>query len=84
MITEATQLGEAVRLLAEAGLSVESVRYWDGWWHCVLRVEESYLVDRHAMGSGGSGPTLASALEGARIGWARYRDRHLATCGGSE
>lgn len=82
MIAETTEIGAVAYMLAAEGLSIVRVESRGGLWHCTLRVLDPYRADRadgRATGSEGSGPTLASAIEDARVGWVQYRDRYLST-----
>ncbi len=77
-ITETTEVGDVPLILAAQGLAITSgTRRSIGVYLATLRVLAEARVDARIDAATGSGPTLASALEDARQGWARWRDSYL-------
>jgi hypothetical protein len=74
VIAEDTEVGRVEGLLAAEGLRVERVTRHGGVYRATLRVLAEARADARINAATGSGPTLASALEDARQGWARWRD----------
>lgn len=76
MITETTEIGAVVYMLAAAGMQIRHVRCVGGIWHATLVVDDAHVLgDKHE--SAGMGPTMASAIEDARDGYVRYCAAYL-------
>lgn len=76
-ITETTEVGDVPLILAAQGLTITSVTRRGGVYLATLRAHRWDGVDERIDAATGTGPTLASALEDARQGWARWRDGYL-------
>ncbi len=79
VIAEDTEVGSLEHLLAAEGLRVESVVAAGGYYTARLKITDEAAVERKLAFAQGSGPTLASALEDARLGWCSWRDRFLSS-----
>lgn len=74
MIDDTMEIGAVVRTLAAEGLSIVRVECRGGLVHCTLQVDDAHRVGGRTTRPEGTGATLASAAEDARLGWARHRD----------
>lgn len=77
VIAEDTEVGSVEHLLAAEGLRVESVVAAGGYYTARLKITDEAAVERKLAFAQGSGPSIASALEDARMGWCSWRARFL-------
>ena len=79
VIAEDTEVGSVEHLLAAEGLRVESVTRAGTLYTARLKITDEAAVERKLAFAQGSGPTIAAALEDARLGWCSWRARFLSS-----
>lgn len=79
VIAEDTEVGSLEHLLAAEGLCVESLMRAGGMYTARLKITDEIAHERKLAFAQGSGPTIAAALEDARMGWCSWRDRFLSS-----